>query len=69
MDCFILLPTSSCACIATGFILKPHEEVDICDTDLYLKMPFVMLVLLLDELNTLRSTPSFEFALKTCIGP
>lgn len=54
----------------TCWILNAHSElVEICDVDLCLKRPLVTLVLLLDTLNTLSWSLSFEACLKTWIGP
>ena len=53
-------------CIAIGCMLKAQPESEIVDVDLYLKMPFVTLVLRLEEaLNTFSSVCSLDVYLKT----
>ena len=68
--CFLFSACFAWGCIAIGCMLKAQVESDIVDVDLYLKRPFVTLVLRLEEaLNTLSSVCSFDVCLKTQIGP
>ena len=70
LDWDLLSSSLAAGAADTSWMLKAHSElVEICDVDLCLKRPFVTLVLLLETLNTLSWSLSFEAYLKTWMGP